>query len=192
MGVVFNEVVGFMLSGRGLFTLIALVGSGFFIGGSFRFIGILLSSAIALFVGLGLYATSSYFRALDRIYQTGAAGFDVGVISIWIMGVLVISYGLAVWFGFASRKEAERQNKAAAASMTADEFLSIINSAAAHPVLGQGGWLVTRWGVMDAGERQAWVNDRLTKLRRLEALTEGAGIEALGVELPSALAELDQ
>ncbi len=192
MGVVFNEVIGFLLSGRGLFTLVALVGSGFFIGGSLRFVGIVLSSAIVLFVGLSLYASSGYFRALDRIYQTGAAGFDVGVISIWIMGILVAAYGLAVWFGFVSRKEAKRQNNEAAAAMTAEEFLSIINSAAAHPILGQGGWLVTRWGVMDAGERQAWVYDRLTSLRRLEALTEGAGIEALGVELPSALAELDQ
>ncbi len=75
--------------------------------------------------------------------------------------------------------------------MTAEEFLSIINSAAAHPILGQGGWLVTRWGAMNAEERRMWVDQRLAALRRLEALTEGAGVEALGVELPPALAELD-
>ncbi len=188
----FQEALWFLLTGQGLLIVAVLVIAGFFIGGTFRVVGITLWSAPVLIAGFVMFTSGEYFRTIDLIHRTGSGGFSAGLLSMIILVLLLALYVLAVWFGIASRRAAAQKAADDASSMSPDDFLRIINAAAAHPVLGQGGWLATRWTAMDTPERRRWVDGNLQALRDLEARTEGSGIESLGVDLPSMLAVIDQ
>jgi len=114
------------------------------------------------------------------------------MVAFSILGILLTIYVLAVWFGIESRRAAEGQAADDAAAMSADEFVRIINAAAANPILGQGGWLATRWATMEPSERRHWASTNIAALRDLEGHTGGAGIESYGIDLPSMLAMIEE
>jgi len=187
-----QEAFSFLFTGRGLFIAAFLVVAGFFIGGSCRVVGVSLWSIAALVTGFYLFTSGSYFQTLDLISRTGSGGFSAGTLALLILGMLLALYCLAIWLGIASRRVAEEQAADDAAAMSADEFVRIINAAAAHPILGQGGWLATRWATMETAERRKWVSTNIDALRALESRTGGAGIECYGTDLPSMLAMMEE
>lgn len=189
---VFDTFIESLMTGRVIFMVLFGLITGYLIGWMrLGPIGVIIITAIILFIQMGLFVTGEYIQTLAWIGNTGSAGFKVGDVFLIHFFLHPCILASAVAFGWYARGIQDGKVQKQAEALTVGDFEKALRVLGSHPDLAGAGWFDQRWAKMEKKARLEWITQNADQLRALWLEANGEGLQAHGRELPMRLAEID-